>query len=364
METPETVMAMPETPLYCSVRNGPSFCVTLKPGGLTEKIVSHSPEHYLRAVGGATVAWVDFTTKELELEIEIIGPAMGFQRVDYQKLFSGFYSSYEDYDDELGIMLPAVAMTETDIIVRPIIILIKGNTIVTVHNEDINRLLKFSRYAQPFLKKLNADNTPDSITLVLERIIDENNDRNFEFLRGIEAHGDSISKSLIEEKIGRQQIARDIYNMKHILINYLNVLWATKDVTESLRYGDSDLITDDEHLLGRIGILSNSIDRHIELSEQMSTVLASGLEVMQSIYNNQLQSLNNRFALVTAYLTVLGTAFLVPNTIATIAGSGVMGGTMGEQWWYIPLLGLSTIVATLASFLWVLYVWKRRKDDL
>jgi len=47
---------------------------------------------------------------------------------------------------------------------------------------------------------------------------------------------------------------------------------------------------------------------------------------MQSIYNNQLQSMNNRFALVTAYLTVLGTAFLVPNTIATIAGSGVMGG--------------------------------------
>jgi magnesium transporter len=36
---------------------------------------------------------------------------------------------------------------------------------------------------------------------------------------------------------------------------------------------------------------------------------------MQSIYNNQLQSLNNRFALMTAYLTVLGTAFLVPNTI-------------------------------------------------
>jgi magnesium transporter len=93
-------------------------------------------------------------------------------------------------------------------------------------------------------------------------------------------------------------------------------------------------------------------------------VLASGLEVMQSIYNNQLQSLNNRFALVTAYLTVLGTAFLVPNTIATIAGSGVMEGTMAAQWWYIPLLVLSTIVATLASFLWVLYVWKRRKDDV
>jgi magnesium transporter len=130
-----------------------------------------------------------------------------------------------------------------------------------------------------------------------------------------------------------------------------------------LRYGDADLITNDEKLLGRIGILSDNIDRHIELSEQMSNVLSSGLEVMQSIYNNQLQNLNNRFALVTAYLTVLGTAFLVPNTIATIAGSGVMEGTMGAQWWYVPLLILSTVVATLASFLWVLHVWKMKEEE-
>ena len=124
--------------------------------------------------------------------------------------------------------------------------------------------------------------------------------------------------------------------MKHVLIDYLNVLWATKDVVDSLRYGDADLITNDEKLLGRIGILSDNIDRHIELSEQMSNVLSSGLEVMQSIYNNQLQSLNNRFALVTAYLTVLGTAFLVPNTIATIAGSGLMEGTMASAVVVLP----------------------------
>jgi magnesium transporter len=195
---------------------------------------------------------------------------------------------------------------------------------------------------------------------MLERIIDENNDRNFEYLREIEMHGDAISKSLIEESLAKKKIAHDIYRMKHVLIDYLNVLWATKDVVDSLRYGDADLITNDEKLLGRIGILSDNIDRHIELSEQMSNVLSSGLEVMQSIYNNQLQNLNNRFALVTAYLTVLGTAFLVPNTIATIVGS--LGGTIAEQWWYVPLLITSTVIATLVSFLWVLHVWKKREE--
>ena len=66
---------------------------------------------------------------------------------------------------------------------------------------------------------------------------------------------------------------------------------------------------------------------------------------------------------MTAYLTVLGTAFLVPNTIATIAGSGIMEGTMAAQWWYLPLLILSTVVATMTSLLWVLHVWKKRDDD-
>ncbi|MCX6799433.1 MAG: magnesium transporter CorA, partial [Candidatus Diapherotrites archaeon] len=40
----------------------------------------------------------------------------------------------------------------------------------------------------------------------------------------------------------------------------------------------------------------------------------------QSIYNNQLQILNNRLSLIITWLTVLGTAVLVPNTLATVFG--------------------------------------------
>ena len=142
-------------------------------------------------------------------------------------------------------------------------------------------------------------------------------------------HGDQISKSLIEENLAKRKISPDIYRMKHVLIDYLNVLRATKDVVDTLRYGDADLITNNEKLLGRNGFLSDNIDHHIKLSEQMSNVFSSGLVVIQSIYNNPLQSMNDRFALVTVYFTVLGTAFLVPSTIATIAGCG----NMDERWW-------------------------------
>jgi magnesium transporter len=340
-----------------------SFCILLYKDGRIDRLVDRSLEEYLAAISDATIAWIDCSTKDDNKEIELIAQLAGFSKIPIPKLTTGFYSAYEDYDSELGIMLPSATVRTEKMTVHPLFVLLRDNLILTVHCEEINRLLRFSRYAPQFFKKIAEETPVNKITLVLERIIDENNDRIFEYLRVIEMHGDQISKSLIEESLAKKKIARDIYQMKHVLIDYLNVLWSTKDVVDSLRYGDADLITNDEKLLGRIGILSDNIDRHIELSEQMSNVLSSGLEVMQSIYNNQLQSLNNRFALVTAYLTVLGTAFLVPNTIATIAGSGIMEGTMAAQWWYLPLLILSTVVATLTSFLWVLHVWKMKQDD-
>ena len=358
-------MKMQSTPQTSPI-NGPvplSFCIVLYQDGRVERLVDRPLEEYLSAICTANIAWIDCSTTDDNTQIEQISQIAGFSKIPIPKLSTGFYSAYEDYDTELGIMLPSATVKAEKLKVHPLFVLIRDNVILTVHSEAINRLLRFSRYAPPFFKRISAETTPDKITLMLERIIDENNDRNFEYLREIEMHGDAISKSLIEESLAKKKIAHDIYNMKHGLIDYLNVLWATKDVVDSLRYGDADLISNDEKLLGRIGILSDNIDRHIELSEQMSNVLSSGLEVMQSIYNNQLQSLNNRFALVTAYLTVLGTAFLVPNTIATIAGSGVMEGTMGAQWWYIPLLAFSTIGATSVSLIWVIHVWKKREED-
>jgi magnesium transporter len=340
-----------------------SFCIVLYKDGRIERLLDRPLEEYLAAIQDAGLAWIDYTTKEDDQEIENLSKLAGFSRIPIPKLTTGFYSAYEDYDTELGIMLPSATVRVEKMTVHPLFVLIRDNFILTIHCEEINRLLRFSRYAPQFFKKIAEETQSDKFTMVLERIIDENNDRNFEYLREIEMHGDAISKSLIEENLAKRKIAHDIYLMKHVLIDYLNVLWATKDVVDSLRYGDADLITNDEKLLGRIGILSDNIDRHIELSEQMSNVLSSGLEVMQSIYNNQLQSTNNRFALVTAYLTVLGTALLVPNTIATVAGSGVMGGTMGEQSWYVPLLVVSTILATAVSLLWVIHVWKKKEEE-
>jgi magnesium transporter len=84
----------------------------------------------------------------------------------------------------------------------------------------------------------------------------------------------------------------------------------------------------------------------------MSEVLASGLEVLQSLYNNQLQTLNNRMALTMTWLTILGTAVLVPNTLATVIGS-MLGMDSETLVWYSAVLILSTLNATYLAYWWV-----------
>jgi magnesium transporter len=81
----------------------------------------------------------------------------------------------------------------------------------------------------------------------------------------------------------------------------------------------------------------------------MSEVLASGLEVLQTIYNNQLQMLNNRLAFVATWLAVLGTAVLVPNTLATVFG---MPGFAFLDWRIaVVLILLSTVLSAALMYM-------------
>ena len=123
--------------------------------------------------------------------------------------------------------------------------------------------------------------------------------------------------------------------------------------SEIFRFGDAGLISDDDKILEKMAALAEDVNRQINLAEHLSDVLASGLEVLQSIYNNQLQVLNNRLALVVAYLTVIGTALLVPNTLATVLGNSAFAMSSHDISWYLILLVTSTVVATIFSFWWI-----------
>ncbi|MCQ5375317.1 MAG: CorA family divalent cation transporter [Methanomassiliicoccales archaeon] len=329
------------------------ICVALVSQGKTIKFTGSSPDDFISIIRTSMLSWVNFATDDLQHEGNDIAAKFGFTDSLVSTLLSGYYATFEDRGTEMGIMLPAVRAEGLELKVYPLIILIKNDLIVTMHSKEVARLVVFARYADGFLRKLpESASSQDKLTLMLIRIIDESNSRNFEHLREIEELGDKLSETLVDPKSPRMTIGRQIYEIKHALITYLNTLWRTLDVLHSLRYGDADLVTDNPKVLSKIGLLADEVNRQIELSEHMSEVLASGLEVLQSLYNNQLQVLNNRMALVMTWLTILGTAVLVPNTLATIF-SFAFGLESKLLLWSILILIVSTVNATFLAYWWV-----------
>ena len=328
-----------------------AFYVSLSKEGVTTKEESDNVSEIVGRLKEDALEWMDFTVENIHEDSFVIATSLKFSLQLVASVLSDRYSSYEDLDTELGLMLPAVQVDRFNVKVSPLLIFIRKNLILTIHPKEVLRLQKIYRYADIFMKKIRQD-LPwnDKLTILLTRIIDENDQKNFNGLRMIEEEGDTLGKFLVDPKSPREKIGQDIYTMKHALITYLNTLWASWDVINSLRYGDAETITDNQKLLQRIGILGDDISRQISLAEHMSEVLASGLEVLQSIYNNQLQILNNRLALMVGYLTIIGTALLVPNTIATIAGNQMFPFTTMDIPAYLSLLIGSTIIATIVSW--------------
>jgi magnesium transporter len=331
-------------------------CVAMPVSGKPIKIAGDSPTEFIPILKDASIAWLNFPVEDMS-EAEKISISLGFSSTLVPTLLSSYYSAYEDRDTEMGLMFPAVIIKKLEVLTSPLLILVRKDLVLTIHEREVFRLIRFSRYADTFMRKIKP-NAPsqDKLTIVLTRIIDEINSRNFDYLREIETQGDELSRHLLDPVTPRATLGPEIYHMKHALITYLDTLWATLDVINSLRYGDAELITDSQKLLARIGILSDDVNRQIALSEHMSEVLASGLEVLQSIYNNQLQILNNRLALVMTWLTILGTAVLVPNTLATIFSNPAFNLQPSDWGWYTSLLIGSTILST-----WFAYWWIKRK---
>lgn len=326
-----------------------AFYVSLSADGITTKVESDNISEIVGLLKEDALEWMDFSVENINEDIFPIVMSLKYNPTLISSLLLNRYSAYEDMETELGLMLPALRIEKFDVKVYPLFILIRKNLIITIHPKTVVRLQRIYKYADIFMKKIRHD-LPwnDKLTILLTRIIDENNEKNFNDLRIIEEEGDELGKYMVNVKAPRTKIGDDIYKMKHALIIYLNTLWASWDVINSLRYGDAETISDNPKLLQKIGILGDDINKQIALGEHMSEVLASGLEVLQTIYNNQLQILNNRLAFVATWLAIFATAVMVPNTLATVFG--IPGFNFIDWRWIVLILLSSTILATVVTY--------------
>jgi magnesium transporter len=330
-----------------------AFCALIRPEGI-QRFESDSVSLFCDPMKMAHIGWIDYVVEDVDRDVLPAATALGFSELLVKNLQKSPKSGYEDFGTEMGLLVPAIFMEGFDVKLEPLFILINEKAIVTLHTREVKRFIRLRRYAETLLRKIPPDLPPkDKMTHLLIRIIDENNSRNFDYLAEIEEHGDRLFQVLSDPKTPRSVIAPKIYEMKHALILYLGGLWATVDALSSLRFGDAELLTDEDRILERINALIGAVQAQIGLAEHLSEVLASGLEVLQSIYNNQLQILNNKLAMLAAYLAIIGTALLVPNTIATIAGNSMFQFTPDAVPSYLGFIILSTVAATIFTF-WVL----------
>jgi magnesium transporter len=342
------------------------FCVGLFPSGKTFKQDAESPIPFLDIINRSVVSWVDYMTDDPVGDIPMVAAQMGFSEAFIASVIGDTQIKYQDFDSELWLRLPSIQIRQSDVKAYPLFMFIRKNIVFTIHVSLVDkRFIRLRRYSDTILKKINIESLQqDKVTSLMIRIIDANNDSNFRHLRVIEENGDALNQDLMDVKTDRTKLGPKIYDMKHALITYMNALWDSVDVLHTLRYGDAELLSDDTKLLNLLNVMTDEVKGQIGLAEHMSEVIASGLEVMQSIYNNQLQILNNKLAMVVAYLTIIGTALLVPNTIATALGDAVFNIGPEDMWWYAILMIGGTLVATLGAWLWVKKIgWMPTKPD-
>ena len=331
------------------------FCVGLYPSGATYKQDAESPAPFLDTLNRSVISWVDYITDDLVKDLPVTAAQMGFSDHLISSISTDTPLSYQDFDSEIWMRIPSIQIRGVDVKTYPLFLLIRDKIVFTIHVTLVDkRFIRLRRYSDTILKKIPVeDKTEDKVTALMIRIIDANGDSNFRHLRVIEEAGDDLNEALVKPSTDRSTLAPKIYEMKHALISYMNALWDSVDVLHTLRYGDAVMITDDERMLDIISVMAEEVKSQINLAEHMSDVLASGLEVMQTIYNNQLQTINNRFALVMTYLTIVGTAVLVPNTLATLMGGTAFDLKRGDLWWYILLLIGATVIATYGVWWWL-----------
>jgi magnesium transporter len=339
------------------------FCVAINQDGTVFMEDADSPTKFMEVIHNAQIAWVDLRTSDLEKEAAMAGLQLGFSSSLLDSFFGDEKLLYEDLDVEMGIKLFSIqirlADEAPDVKAHTTLLLLRKNFIFSIHPMTVDRRFsRLRRYSHKILQRIPVTSKiEDKLTLLLIRIIDQNNDRNFEHLRQIEERGDDLNKRLMDPATPRTKLGPQIYGMKHALIVYLDALWETVDVLHDVRYGDAELLSDNPQLLQEVTLLTDNVNNQIGLAEHLSEVLASGLEVLQSIYNNQLQVFNNRMALIMTYLTILGTAVLVPNTLATIFSNPAFNMGPEDMGWYVTMLVSTTVLSTILAFWWV----RRRK---
>lgn len=318
--------------------------------GTSCKLTNITAEEVMSVSSTCSLSWTECIVDDLPLASKEVTRVLGIT-LDPSILLASYVSGYEDRGEILGLMLPIINFVAGKISISPMLIYIRKDHIITIQDEHAGKILRLSDYTNTFFRRLpsGSGEWAERQTTLLIRIIDEVSEHNFTVLRMFMEAAEQIEIDLA----GLRRIPRDLTlemsNIKTSLLAFLNAMWATHTTVHSLRYGDPDMVTDNESVLAKFDVILAALDRQVQMAEHVLEVLTAGMNVLQTEVSNKLGA----FLL---WLTVIGTAVLVPNTLATIYGA-----FPSEEWEMLPrFVGLiaATVGATYGSYWFVQKWWK------
>ena len=294
-----------------------------------------------------SLSWLECVVDDVKTGSKEIAKEFGIP-LEPASVLGGYYSNYEDAGDVLGITVPLIKFSGGTVDALSVLIYIARDKIISIHDEEAEKLLRLSGFAEGIMKKLpnSKESWADRQTILFARIIDEISERNYDTLRLIVEKAQTLEIEMTDEKTMSKDIAEEMSNIKRSIITFLTAVWATHTTVHSLRYGDPEMLSDKDEILSRFDIILADLDRQIQLAEQVLEVLATGVNVIQT-------NITNRLSTIILWLTVIGTAVLVPNTLATVFA------IIPEPTSMFPILLSILIISTLLSSV-IAYVGAKR----
>ena len=293
------------------------------------------------AIGNLT--WIECVVDDIVDETPKILEKLDI-KMDPKLLLSGYVTAYEDAGDTLGIMLPFIVTGDSRTQTSPVLIFMKKDLIVTIHDDYGGKITKLYNYSNSLMRKLpkEPEQWADRQTILLFRLMDEVSETNFSTLRTIVEQAEQLEIDLAGSRQTDRDIGFELSNMKRSLLTYLNAVWATHDTVRNVKFGDPDMLTDDDDILEKFEVILGRLDRQIQMAENVMEIISTGVTIIQAETTNKLTKL-------IVWLTVAATAVLVPNTIATIFGIP----DLQISWtWIIPILILSTLFSVIVTYRW------------
>lgn len=291
------------------MQNNPSVTVfNYNESGFTDKKIN--PSECINFKGLPGVTWLDVKDVHDKASIEQISECYGFHQLVRESLLEpNKRAKIEDHGDYLFLALNAPSYSEEsdEIITEPFDMIIGGNYVITFRQKGTSE-----RILEPVLKRIKTENTrvrksgPDYLAY---RIIDAIVDNYFALL---EWYGESVE--LVESEVFHRQekdLLVHIQKLRREMLSIRASIWPLREVLNSLQRGESRLVKADTRLYMR-----DVYDHTVQIIETLET----SRDMMSSLLEIYLSTINNKLNEVMKILTVISTIFIPLTFISSIYG--------------------------------------------